>query len=123
MRTGSIHRGGKRLIATVWHADRWWSRLRGLLFRAPLRADGGNGMLITPCASIHTCGMRYRIDVVFLDRDGVVLGCHESVPPLRFRMQRHARSALELAAGAARIHAIAPGDRLSWHPHRVEGSA
>ena len=116
-------RDGQVLIASVRHAERWWSRLRGLLFRPPLRGDGGEALLITPCASIHTCGMRYPIDVVFIDRQGIVLGCHESVKPARFRVQRGARSALELAAGGIRHHAIRPGDRLAWNPPARESAA
>ena len=116
-------RDGKVLIGSVRHAERWWSRLRGLLFRPPLAADGSEGLLITPCGSIHTCGMRYPIDVVFLDRKGVVLGCHEAVEPGRFRLQRGARSALELAAGGIRRHAIRPGDRLAWQPGLPEVAA
>lgn len=116
-------RDGTLLIGSVRHAERWWSRLRGLLFRPPLAPDGSEGLLITPCASIHTCGMRYPIDVVFLDRDGVVLGCREAVKPGRFRMQPGARSALELAAGAIRRHAIQPGDTLAWQPGLPGGTA
>lgn len=111
-----ITRDDKVLIGEVRHAERWWSRLRGLLLRSPLRADASEALLITPCASIHTCGMGYPIDVVFIDRQGTVLGCHEAVGPWRFRAQRRARSALELAAGGIRARAIKPGDRLAWRP-------
>lgn len=111
-----IIRDDKVLIGVARHAERWWSRLRGLLLRPPLPTDASEALLITPCGSIHTCGMRYPIDVVFIDRQGVVVGCHESVKPGRFRMQRKARSALELAEGGIRIHSIKPGDRLAWRP-------
>ena len=47
------------------------ARMRGLLARPPLRR--GQGMLIKPCNMIHTVGMGYPIDVVFLRRDGLVL--------------------------------------------------
>ena len=40
-------------------------RARGLLGRAPLAAD--EALLIRPCSSIHTFGMRFAIDVVFID--------------------------------------------------------
>lgn len=111
-----IIRDDKVLIGAVRHAERWWSRLRGLLLRPPLRADASEALLITPCGSIHTCGMRYPIDVVFIDKQGMVLGCHEAVRPWRFRVQPRARSALELAEGGIRAHAIKPGDRLAWCP-------
>lgn len=116
MRTGAIHREGVPLVASVPHAERWWSRLRGLLGRPALRADGSQGLLITPCASIHTCGMGYRIDAVFLDAQGTVLACHPRIATWRFRMARGARSVLELAEGAIGLHDIQPGHRLSWVP-------
>lgn len=111
-----ITRDDKVLIAEVRHAEHWWSRLRGLLLRPPLRGDASEALLITPCASIHTCGMGYPIDVVFIDRQGTVLSVHEAVGPWRFRAQRRARSALELAAGGVRALAIKRGDRLRWRP-------
>ena len=111
-----ITREGTILVAKVWHAESWWSRLRGLLFRPPLPADGSQGLLITPCASVHTCGMTYTIDIVFIDDAGVLVGCREAVAPLRFRMQRGSRSVLELAQGAIGRHRIRTGDRLLWTP-------
>lgn len=111
-----ITREGTTLVANAWHAESWWSRLRGLLFRPPLQADGSEGLLITPCGSVHTCGMTYPIDIVFIDDGGVVVGCREAVVPLRFRMQRGSRSVLELAQGAIRRHRIRNGDLLSWTP-------
>lgn len=120
MRLGTIHRDGVALIPTVRHAERWWSRLRGLLLREPLCADGSEGLLITPCASVHTLGMAYPIDVVFLDKEGVVLGCQEAVAPARVRLQRGARSALELVSGGIGIHAIKRGDRLVWVQAQVQ---
>ena len=114
MRVGTLQREGSALVDVVWRAERWWSRLRGLLGRRPLCGNASQGLLITPCGSIHTCGMRYRIDAVFLDRAGQVLSCHEAIPPFRFRMQRGAHSVLELAEGGVAIHGIGEGDRLSW---------
>lgn len=118
-----ITREGAALVAMVWHAESWWARLRGLLFRPPLRADGSEGLLITPCGSVHTCGMAYPIDIVFIDDEGVVVGCREAVVPLRFRMQRGSRSVLELAQGAIRRHRIRIGDLLVWTPAPEGGPA
>ena len=52
-------------------ADRALPRLRGLLGRRAL--DPGEGMLIVPARSIHTVGMRFAIDAVFIDRGGIVV--------------------------------------------------
>ncbi|MBB1061996.1 DUF192 domain-containing protein [Lysobacter spongiae] len=92
----------------------WGARLRGLLFRRPLARDGSEGMLISPCGSVHTFGMTYPIDVVFLDRAGTVLRVCESLRPWRSAMQRGARSVIEFHGGAARLHSIKAGDVIAW---------
>ena len=55
--------------ATV--ADNFWRRLRGLLGRSGLEA--GEGLVIRPCNSVHMLGMRFPLDVLYLDRAGTVL--------------------------------------------------
>ncbi|HLO94144.1 MAG TPA: DUF192 domain-containing protein, partial [Burkholderiaceae bacterium] len=52
-------------------ARSFWQRLGGLLVRPRLGA--GEGLLLKPCNSVHTCFMRYAIDVIYLDREGRVL--------------------------------------------------
>lgn len=86
------------------------ARMRGLLARPPLRA--GQAMFISPCNLIHTLGMAYAIDVVFVRRDGLVLKVARDVGPRRMRGHWAAASVLELAAGEAERCAIAPGVRL-----------
>jgi uncharacterized membrane protein (UPF0127 family) len=77
------------------------------------------GMLITHCSSVHSALMRFPIDVIYLDRHGVVIRC---VPNLKPWSASHsfaggpvAAHTLELAAGAITAMNIAPGDRLN-HP-------
>lgn len=74
-------------------------RARGLLFAPPLRDD--ESLLLAPCNSVHTIGMRYAIDVVFLDRGARVLRVVRELMPWRACAQRGAAGVLELAAGAA----------------------
>ncbi|WP_076585921.1 DUF192 domain-containing protein [Solilutibacter tolerans] len=106
MKPGIIHReDGSVAVPSAWLADGWWTRLRGLLFRAPLRVEGPEGLLIRPCASVHTMWMRYPLDVLFLDRAGQVCGWRSSVKPWRTVGCRGAFATLELRAGAlASIH-------------------
>jgi len=87
------------------------SRLVGLLGTAAIAE--GEGLWIVPCRSVHTLGMRYPIDVAFLDAQGVVVGILEGLPPNRVgRVFRDARAALELRAGTLAATGTAPGDRL-----------
>lgn len=62
-------------------ADRFWTRLIGLQFRRQLPVQ--RGLWISPCSSIHTCFMRFPIDVLMLDGDGHVLQTRRSVWPWR----------------------------------------
>jgi len=91
-------------------ADRFYSRALGLLVGTPLGAT--EGLLIAPCSSIHTLGMRYAIDVVFLDREARVLRVCSDVRAGRFRFGRGARGVLELRAGTASRHGVVAGLRL-----------
>ena len=62
-------------------ASGFLSRFVGLLGTASI-ADG-EGLWIVPCRSVHTLGMRYPIDVAFLDARGVVVGILGGLPPNR----------------------------------------
>jgi uncharacterized membrane protein (UPF0127 family) len=89
---------GEVIIAKLEVADTFWRRFRGLQFRRPLAPD--EGLLLTPCRSIHTHWMRFPIDVAMLDRRGVVLNVLNHVRPWRLvRGCAEAYSILEAASG------------------------
>ena len=109
MKTVKIVKDGTQ-IATVWHAKGYFARLRGLLGRT-LQEDGG--LLLTPCSAIHTIGMGYAIDAIYLDRQEVVLRVDESLKPGRvLPPQRGAKHVLELPDGSAKRWKILTGDKL-----------
>jgi uncharacterized membrane protein (UPF0127 family) len=60
--------------------------------------DAGTGLLIPRCASVHTFGMRFALDLYFLDADGAVLASRLAVPPRRFAYRRGAAAVLEVPA-------------------------
>jgi uncharacterized membrane protein (UPF0127 family) len=62
------------------------------------RADSGPGLLIPRCSSVHTFGMRFALDLYFLDRDGEVLDARRAVPPRRLAACRGAAAVLEIPA-------------------------
>ena len=106
---------GVSLGTRVRFANTWWTRLRGLLGSPPLAA--GEGLLIEPCRGVHMFGMRYPIDVAFLDRTGRVVGiCRALAPGARSPFVRAARSALELPAGTLDAAGITEGDTLTLSP-------
>jgi uncharacterized membrane protein (UPF0127 family) len=75
------------------------SRLRGLAFR---REPPAEPLLIPRCRSVHTFGMRFALDLVWLGRGGRVVRVDCDVPPWRVRACREAVEVLELPAGKAR---------------------
>lgn len=85
------------------------TRRRGLLGRESLDPD--EGMYIVPTQWIHMFGMRFPIDVAFLDSDGRVLHIHHALKPNRLsRLVWRAEGALELCAGALSASGTAVGD-------------
>ena len=59
------------------------------------------GLELSPCRSIHTFGMRFALDLIWLDRTGQVVRVDEAVPPRRFRTCLGARSVIEVRGGSA----------------------
>ena len=93
--------GGLR-IAT---ADSYLARLRGLTGLTGLEA--GEGLELPRCRSVHTAGMRFPLDLVWLDADGAVVRVDRGVRPFRMRSCRAARSVVEAAAGRGDAFAAA----------------
>ncbi|HTB33866.1 MAG TPA: DUF192 domain-containing protein [bacterium] len=72
---------GRCLADRARRSTQWHERVQGWLGRASV--EPGEGLLIAPCGSIHTFGMAFSIDAVFLDRQGKVLGLKPRVRPGR----------------------------------------
>src|SRR4051794_25644487 len=87
-----------RAIADVELAITARHRARGLLGRSAL--DPARALWLAPARSIHTVGMRFPIDLVYLDRDWRVVAIREHVKPCRLAWGGwRARGVLEFAAG------------------------
>lgn len=72
-------------------------RLLGLLRQDRSAFSHGRGLLIVPCHGVHTLGMRFPIDVVYLDAGNRIIDLHENVRPWRFTpMRMDAATVLEL---------------------------
>lgn len=105
---------GEVLARRAARGDTFLARLSGWMFRA--RPGEDEALLLTPCDSIHTCFMRFPIDILFLDPDGLILARYDRVAPWKYIPRiRGARSAIEFPGGT--LHpAAAPGARLSLAP-------
>jgi hypothetical protein len=75
-------------------AEGFRARLLGLAGLA--REQVGGGLLIPRCASVHTFGMRFALDLLFLDPRLGLLVVHLDVPPARVVGHRGAAAVLEL---------------------------
>ncbi len=74
-----------------------WARLRGLLGLRPDDFRNGSGLWILPCHGVHTLGMGFPIDVIYLDKTRKVIDIQQNLRPWRFApVRRHASSVLEL---------------------------
>jgi uncharacterized protein len=94
----------------VYSACTFWQRLGGLLARSPLLPH--EALYLAPCSSVHTCFMRYAIDVAFVDRNGTVLKLAAQLAPWRAAGCWGAHGVVELAAGQASVYGIRPGAPL-----------
>lgn len=101
---------GRVVVEHCLVAARPLRRMRGLLGRRSL--PGGEGILLRPAASIHTFFMRFPIDVVFLDRELVVVGIERDLHPWRAAARKRSHAVLELAAGECARRGLREGDAL-----------
>ena len=93
-------------------AESFWARLVGLMGRSSM--EEGEGLLLSPCASVQTLFMRFSIDVIFMDKDAKVVKVAPALRPFRLALGgRGAREALEVTAGTAARSDTAVGDRLA----------
>jgi hypothetical protein len=108
-------RENRELGTRIGLADSWLSRLRGMLARPAPKS--GEGLLLSPCRSVHMYGMRFSLDVAFLDAKGAVVASYPSLRPgSRTRWHRDATHALELQAGTLEQSGTVVGDVLIWSP-------
>lgn len=95
----------------VSFARRWHQRLLGLMFRSSLPL--GEGLMLSPCVSVHTAFMRFPIDVVYLDAEWRLLTVREALAPWRMSWgPRGTCHTLELPAGGAALLGCQVGDGL-----------
>ena len=104
---------GTCLADDVRIARTHWSRLRGLVGTGQPGFSAGQALWIVPCRGVHTLAMRFPLDLIYLDRDGVVVDLRATVAPWRFApIHFHAASVLELPSGAIRRSNTSIGDTV-----------
>lgn len=112
MRQASLQVGGHDTCTIVSITESAQERIRGLLGRDSLPSH--EALLLKKCWSVHTFGMRFAIDVLFLDRRQRVVAIHHEVPRRRVLASLRATQTLEMPAGAARRLGLEIGDPLTF---------
>ena len=87
------------------------ARKRGLLGRDGL--PEGHAVVIAPCNAVHTFGMRFPIDILFVARDGRVVKVRRAVPRRRLAAAWGAFAVVELAAGGLEASGTTAGDSVT----------
>ena len=95
----------------ILRADSQVTRLRGLLGK--LRLKSGEGLWVIPSQGIHTIGVLFPIDVIYLDAENRVIHCVEHLTPFRISPIRlNAASVLELPPHTIYASQTRVGDRI-----------
>jgi len=103
----------RSLGASVLAAAGPIARLRGLLGTESLAA--GAGLWIRPCRGIHSIGMKYAFDALFLDPERMVVGAYRCFPRNRVsRIFWSADGVLELPAGTIEATGTRVGDEIAF---------
>jgi uncharacterized membrane protein (UPF0127 family) len=96
-------------------ADTSAKRRTGLLKHTGL--ERGEGLWIAPTEAVHTFGMKFPIDVLFLDKKRRVLKIRHAMPRSRMVFCLTAHSVLELPSGTAEAMQTAVGDQLEFEKY------
>jgi uncharacterized membrane protein (UPF0127 family) len=107
-------RTGETIASRARLADNPATRSLGLMFKKALPA--GEALIIRPCWSIHTVFMRFRLDVLFLDKSQRVKKVVRQMPAYRFAASRGAHETIELTGGSLEGLDLQPGDQVVYRP-------
>jgi uncharacterized membrane protein (UPF0127 family) len=110
-----LRKDGRALVEQCDVAENALERMVGLLPRKELGA--GEALWLAPCTSVHTCFMRFEIDVAFVDRKGKVIALYSRLPPWRHSwIHLWAAGALEAPAGFFERVGLQKGEVLEICP-------
>ncbi|MBP2632302.1 MAG: hypothetical protein H6Q70_2930 [Firmicutes bacterium] len=94
-------------------ADNFWTRFKGLLGTSSLQES--QGLLLCNCNSVHMVGMRYALDIIYLDKAGAILKIVENLNPWQISCCWKAQDTLEIKSGMIHRFGWQVGMELQWH--------
>ena len=104
-------RNGHIVASNFRQADTFFTRLKGLLGSSSLGT--GHGLWIVPCKGVHTVGMRYAIDVIFVDKKHRIKKLVSDLKPYRFCCSaKGTHSVIEVPVGTIDKSQLKRGDKL-----------
>jgi uncharacterized protein len=103
----------RQVVTSIIHANTFFKRLKGLLGTRLLPEDAG--LLLEPCDNIHTWGMNYSIDALFLSDTNEVLHIESCMAPNGWgKRVKGARKVLEIKEGLAQQLQLKIGDHITF---------
>ncbi|WP_407269465.1 DUF192 domain-containing protein [Radiobacillus sp. PE A8.2] len=97
----------------IGQAYSFFKRLKGLMFTDQLSL--GTGLHIKPCQSVHTYFMNYSIDILYVNKNNIVVAIDEALEPGKVgKRYADAVSVIELPAGAAKKSLTRVGHNLNF---------
>lgn len=98
---------------TLAVADSFFPRFLGLMGRKP----SPSGLLLIPCNSVHTCFMRYDLDIFFLDREYRIVAIRRDMKPWRMTaIYSRAHMAMEIPSQLGLFRSLEIGSVLTFAP-------
>lgn len=108
-----IHLPTDQAVAIVARAEGWWAKGWGVLGRRVL--PPGQGLWLPGVASVHTVGVRFPLDLLFLNEYFQAVSLVRETPPGRWLVRAPgARHTLELGAGTLAEHVPAARSGEAW---------
>ena len=100
------------LVPDVMKTTNPLERMRGLLGKPQLLRN--QGLLIEPCSSVHSFGMHYPIDLIFLNKNWKITKLVHSMKPCRLAWSWGAHMVIELVGGTLTRLEITQESKLIW---------
>ncbi|WP_052807161.1 DUF192 domain-containing protein [Risungbinella massiliensis] len=79
------------------------------------RTSAGRGLFLMGTSQIHMVGMKFPIDVVYLNKEGFIIGLEEALPPNSYgEYFKGAAHVIEFSSGTIQDYQIKVGERWFW---------
>lgn len=118
MHKGTLYSNGEKWITGVEHAQTFWQRMQGLISNHI--PEQPRTMLFQHCRAVHTIGMSYALNIIFLNKKWEVVSVRYHVLPGRFFVWGgwRAKHVIETAAHVGVADKIKKGDTIVWIPDK-----